>query len=125
MTAIATYGVFRGPLPTIKVQVRGLKAMTTTVPSILTTVETVFALTMIDMPEGSKVGFSESRECTKVLYVNDAELEIAVMFMEPYSKLFVCVNYGAGFRDSLLDPFTVLEFRNGITVVAMEDTRVN
>ena len=128
--ALATYGVFHGPLTGVTVHVCGLKAMNTTVPSILTTVETVFSLTMVyddddTLANITRVGFSTSTDCTTVLYANKADSTVAVTFEESYSRLYVCVDYGTGFGYSLLPYITVLEFRNAITVVAKEETRVN
>ena len=125
VTAIAHFGEFAGPVDGVTVRVRGLKAMTTSAPSILTTVMTPFTLALVDAPEGSQVGFSASTDCKSVMYINAMEPAIEVTFENAYSNLYVCVNYGNGFRFSGLPFLTVLEFRNTLTVVAREETRVN
>lgn len=125
VTAVARFGDYYGPVDGVTVRVRGLKAITTTAPSILTTVMTPFTLSLVDPPAGSQVGFSASTACNEVMYINPMEAAIEVTFSRAYSHLYVCVNYGAGFRFSGLPFLTVLEFRNTLTVVANEETRVN
>ena len=125
VTAVAQYGSYSGVAEDLTVRVRGLKAMTTTVSTILTTVETPFRLTLIDIPEGSTVGFSVDTKCKQVMYMNAMSSTLNIVFNEPYTNLYVCVNYGNGFRYSGLPFFTVLEFRNAITIVANEDSRIN